>query len=146
MSIRPIQQAKFADPDPAIIQFLKIILNEKSPAKRREWATDALRTILSNWKKTENMEQLNADLGLNIKKRRHAATVRAEQTIAIACVKAAIDGDKKPFKAAADLHCDGEMHRVYTAWREWGDFYIAQFESDPANAAAIKRLRSQNNN
>jgi hypothetical protein len=163
----------FADHDPAIIQYLKIICaanpeksrptisapttapTDKSTGNRLEWALQELRTILANWERTENIEDLERDLGLvGADKRRHALTVRSESTIAMAVRDAALAGRPNPFDAVVIDEPDLDVSSVRRTWRKWETVFIADLEIAAENQpqfaeqirAAIKLLKKQNKN
>jgi hypothetical protein len=121
--------SRLADPDPAIIQFLRVICDDKSTEQRRRWAVDALRPVLDNWIRDESIEKLIRDLGLSGKgKRRRAATVRTESEIAIACMDAAMDGEGRPFEYV-ETNTGHDEQRIRRAWKEWGPHYMEILEA-----------------
>lgn len=153
--MKDVPLGKFADDEPAIIRFLRIICDgDGGNPTQRQWAMDALGRALANWKRDENLDQLKRDLGLvGQKKRRRVSTVRNESMIAMACRDAALNGSERPFDEMA-TNFGWNIERVERAWKEWGPMYIAILEATSETqpqfakeiATAIGRLKKQNKN
>jgi hypothetical protein len=120
----------FADPDPWIIRMLRIIQHRTDTSGTEPaWVATYLESILRDWERGENLDQLKTDLGLTYaRKRRTARTVRRESELAIACVEQALAGSKNPIKDVA-AQMKEEVRQVQRAWKTWREFYLGNLES-----------------
>ena len=60
---------RIADPEPAIVSWMKILCNGRSNDIQRAQVFAALRTVIANWDLDEDFQQLLRDLDLVGKKR-----------------------------------------------------------------------------
>jgi hypothetical protein len=141
-----------ADIPPAIIHTLRVLLNPSGyPPDHVKWVESGIRATLKHWEYTEDIEQLKVDLGLNLpKKRRKELTMKRETTIVAAIVNAALAGDHKPKRTAADK-LQADDREVQRAWRAWKPVYLARLHMAASQAprtesqrilAALGRLQS----
>jgi hypothetical protein len=141
----------FGDPEPKIIQWLRIIRDrDRVPADHElvDQVYRQLETILQHWERDEAMGKLRAELGVGSKKKRRSSkSAQRYLTYANAVVSAALMGKKNPMDAAAvELHVD--LRTVQRAWKEWrkpkleGLLLTAQ-PGDEKMRAAIDRLKGR---
>jgi hypothetical protein len=116
----------FADPEPAIITYLRVICGQYGREQDRlKWAHQKLEVILEDWDRDENMDQLRSSLGVNpAKKRRLTETARRDLEITTAIVNAALRGEKQPKGAAAKELNIPDIRAVQRAWERWGAIQI----------------------
>lgn len=125
-----------ADIPPAVIHTLRVLLNPSGyPPDHVEWVQSGARAILAHWEHTEDLEQLRADLGLNLpKKRRKELTMKRETTIAAAIVDAALAGDDNPKRTVAD-RLQADDREVQRAWKTWKTVYLARLHLTASQAS-----------
>ncbi len=119
---------RVADPDPAIIEHLRVLRHEVSTPAEIQRAHDYIDALLLAWRNNEDMTELRAALGVaSTKKRRRSRTVAIEWNTALAVMSAAMNGHTDAFDRVATDH-QLDIKRVERAWKEWRGLCVPELE------------------
>ncbi len=93
-----------ADPPPLVIDWLTVLCSERASDTDRARAMKALRAVLANWNRFEDLDQLKLDLGIEgaARARRKQSVSNRDERLSMAVMSAAMSGYTNPFKRASE--------------------------------------------